>query len=156
MASTGPTKDGEGLWAKLRRDAMPDKNLEARPWTSAGGAKPQSSASEYARSPGGSANKSLTQAGATAPRRSANPRTSPARKPAASNSSNFDGGSAPGGNYLGGQGGKRGRNALMDEEMNEENRDDEEIPPEVLAILEEDRFVKDVRHPPTYLSALYP
>lgn len=156
MASSGPTKDGEGLWAKLRRDAMPDKNSEVRPWTSAGGAKPQSSASEYARSPGGSANKSLMQAGASAPRRIANPRTSPAKKPAGSNSSNLDGGSAPGGQYLGGGGGKRGRDAATEEELNESKNSDEEMAPEMLSMLSEDRFIRDVRLPPPYLSALYP
>ena len=144
MATSGTAVEGEGLWAKLRRDAMPDKSSEARPWTTAGGARPQSSASAHARQPGGSA----TKTGAMAPRRSPNPRTSgPARKPSSGGSSNFDGGSAPGAQYLGGtgSGGKRSRNAAIDEELMNDTGGDEEIPPEVVAILEEDRFIKDVR-----------
>ena len=136
MATSGNPTDGEGLWAKLRRDAMPEKNSEPRPWTKAGGARPQSSAA--VRAAGQSSG---------APRKSFNSRTTGAPKKTGG-SSNFDGGSMPGGQYLGGGGGggKRGRMAAMDEElMREDTTDgDEEIPPEILAILEEDRFVKDV------------
>jgi hypothetical protein len=149
MATSGTAVEGEGLWAKLRRDAMPEKSSEARPWTSAGGARPQSSASAHARAPINSS----PQTGAMAPRRIANPRAAgPAARKPSSGGSSGEGGSAPGGQYLGGSGsvGRRGRAAAMDEElMNDDNFDgDEEIPPEILAILEEDKFVRDVRLTP--------
>ena len=167
MALNESTTASTGLWAKLRQDSKPDRPTEPRPWTQAGGAR-MNSAGRGGSSPseGGSAESSgpgdRNNTFSSPPQRKAfNPRSAGGkRKPSQGSGGNSDGGgSGPGGagSYLGGGRKRRGATEEEEDKYSDEDEDDEErrsvkldedgeeeIPEEVMAALDEDKFARDV------------
>lgn len=164
MALNDVSASSNNLWAKLRQDSKPEKSTEPRPWTQAGGVRASPAVRGGAR-PGearsaessGSAYRGQPSSGAPS-RKAFNPRTAGGKKkPFQSSNSNSDGGgSGPGGSaYLGGGGGRKRREEVAEEEDEDYDSEDErapkydsdgeeEIPEEILSVLDEDKFIKDV------------
>ena len=112
MAQTGASTDGDGLWAKLRREATSEKS-EPRPWTQAGA--PQRPQQQRPVVPGG---------GVGAPRRSTdttrsfNPRTTGGPKKFTGGKNSDDGPVLTGvSTYLGGGASRRGKKEVVEEEV---------------------------------------
>ena len=145
MAQTAAQTEGPGLWAKLKRDANPA--AEGKTWNT-----DQSTlgTGKGVGSPG--LFKKPSSGGSGPQNRSFNPRAA-GRK--TSGSGDSDGAGSPGNVYLGGASGKKRRGeaddgideqAVIEESRrNDDDGEDEEIPPEILSVLEEDKFIKEVR-----------
>ena len=147
MAQSAVPTEKEGLWAKLRRDSTPTGNVEPRKWTPAD--TPLGPGREGAAQ--GQTRKAPSTTGA--PMRSFNPRTAnTGPKKQGAGSGGGDGGGGPSGVFLGGAGSKKSRSgdgfdeqAELEKQRNDDDDDyEEEIPPEILSVLEEDKFLKEV------------
>ena len=147
MSQTATQQEAPGLWAKLKRDANPA--AEGKSWTPA-----QSPLGPGREGEGQVGLPRKTVSGVSGSQnKSFNPRTS-SRK--TSGSGDSDGAGGPGNAYLGGAAGKKRRGGVVEDEIDEQaemeairrgdddNGEDEEIPPEILSVLEEDKFLKEV------------
>lgn len=119
LAQTGASTEGDGLWAKLRREATSEKS-EPRPWTQAGAQRPQRPAV-----PGGGGvgdgGVGGGQQRSTEPYRSFNPRTTsfPKKFTGAGPGKKSDDGAPPSGvsTYLGGARKGKKESSNEDEKM---------------------------------------
>ena len=150
MSQTAGQTEGAGLWAKLKRDSNPA--AEGKTWT------PEQSTSGTGRGVGAPGLVRKPVSGGSGPQKSFNPRTASKKT---SGSGDSDDAGSPGNVFLGGATGKKRRGGADDgideaAEMEESRRgddegEDEEIPPEILSVLEEDKFGKEVRLVPQFV-----
>jgi hypothetical protein len=117
LAQTGASAEGDGLWAKLRREATSEKS-EPRPWTQAGAQRPQRPAVPGVGGGGVGGVGGGGQQRSTEPYKSFNPRTTsfPKKFTGAGPGRKSDDGAPPSGvsTYLGGT--RRGKKESSNED----------------------------------------